>query len=66
MYWGRFGPGSGASPTLMGHKGDGTAEYVVITDGDEQMNIIYFNAVNGTINGKKPVTFGGMKTSQSE
>lgn len=24
-YWGRFGPGSGSSPTLMGHKGDGEA-----------------------------------------
>lgn len=29
-YWGRFGPGSGSSPSLMG-KDD--AEYVVITDG---------------------------------
>ena len=47
MYWGRFGPGSGASPTLMGHKGDGEAEYVVITDGDKQMNIIYFDSEKG-------------------
>ena len=33
MYWGRFGPGSGSSPTLMGHVGNGEAQYVVITDG---------------------------------
>lgn len=33
MYWGRFGPGSGASPTLMGHKEGGEPELVVVTDG---------------------------------
>jgi hypothetical protein len=66
MYWGRFGPGSGASPTLMGHAGDGESEYVVITDGDQQMNIVYFTADEGKIVGKSPVTFGGMASSQSE
>jgi len=32
-YWGRFGPGSGSSPSLMGDLDNGNPELVVITDG---------------------------------
>jgi len=59
FYWGRFGPGSGSSPSLMGHVGNGEAQYVVITDGSRLMNILYFTADEGKLVGKHPVTFGG-------
>ena len=65
-YWGRFGPGSGSSPSLMGHKGNGEAEFVVITDGSRLMNLMFFDAGTGKLLGQKPVTFGGMTSTQSE
>ncbi len=37
---GRLGPGSGSSPTLMGI--DGQDKFVVITDGNDLMNIVLF------------------------
>ena len=54
-YWGRFGPGSGSSPSLMGKDG---AEYVVITDGSQEMNILHFDAQTGKIMSKLPIDFG--------
>jgi hypothetical protein len=66
FYWGRFGPGSGSSPSLMGHVGNGEAQYVVITDGSRLMNILYFTADEGKLVGKHPVTFGGQNSTQSE
>ena len=67
IYWGRFGPGSGSSPTLMGRTKDGLPEYVVITDGARQMNILFFDAETGELVGREPVTFGNSRSSsQSE
>ena len=63
IYWGRFGPGSGSSPTLMGTKDDGLPEYVVITDGAKQMNILFFDVETGELVGRKPVTFGNKNQS---
>lgn len=50
----------------MGHKGNGEAEFVVITDGSELMNLMYFDAGTGKLLSQKPVTFGGMTSTQSE
>ena len=67
IYWGRFGPGSGSSPTLMGKTEDGLPKYVVITDGSKQMNILFFDAVTGEMLGREPVTFGDAhQSTQSE
>ena len=67
IYWGRFGPGSGSSPTLMGTQENGLPEYVVITDGSKRMNILFFDAATGELVGKEPVTFGHKtQSTQSE
>jgi len=56
--WGRVGPGCGSSPTLMGPTG-GVAEFVVITDGENPMNIRFYSVTDGREVGKHVVTFGG-------
>ena len=66
-YWGRFGPGSGSSPTLGGDlRGTGKADYVVVTDGYENMNILFFKADNGKLLGNHSVTFGRNTSTTNE
>jgi hypothetical protein len=55
-FYGRLGPGAGTSPTISGPSGE--PEYVVITDGENPMNIRYFNAKTGEETGKHVVMFG--------
>ena len=56
-HWGRLGPGCGTSPTIMGPSGK--PEYVVITDGENPMNIRFYNVHSGKEIGKHTVSFGG-------
>lgn len=56
-FWGRLGPGCGTSPTVVGPSG--VAEYVVITDGESPMNILFYDVKTGALAGKQTVTFGG-------
>lgn len=56
-HWGRLGPGCGTSPTIMGPSGK--PEYVVITDGENPMNIRFYNVHSGKEVGKHTVSFGG-------
>jgi len=56
-HWGRLGPGCGTSPTIMGPSGK--PEYVVITDGENPMNIRFYNVRSGKEVGKHTVSFGG-------
>lgn len=55
-FYGRLGPGAGTSPTISGPSGE--PEYVVITDGENPMNIRYYNALTGEETGKQVVMFG--------
>lgn len=51
----------------MGMQEDGLPEYVVITDGAKQMNILFFDAATGEEVGRQPVTFGHEhQSTQSE
>ena len=66
-YWGRFGPGSGSSPTLGGDlRGTGKADYVVVTDGYQDMNILFFKTEDGTLLGNHSVTFGRNTSTTNE
>ena len=56
-YYGRIGPGSGTSPTLMGPSG--VAEYIVIADGESPMNVRFYDTSSGVEVGKHLVSFGG-------
>lgn len=56
-YYGRIGPGSGTSPTLMGP--NGAAELVVIGDGETPMNVLFYDAKSGDEVGRQVVAFGG-------
>ena len=56
-HWGRLGPGCGTSPTIMGPSGK--PEYAVITDGENPMNIRFYNVRSGKEVGKHTVSFGG-------
>ena len=60
-YWGRLGPGSGTSPTIVGPQGE--PEFVVINDGLTPTNILFFSAKSGALVGKKAVTFGADEAS---
>ena len=62
-FWGRLGPGCGTSPTVVGPSG--VAEYVVITDGESPMNILYYDVKTGDLAGKQKVTFGGATNGDS-
>jgi hypothetical protein len=56
-YWGRLGPGCGTSPTIVGPHNT-KPEYVVITDGENPMNIRFFDVHTGKQAGSHIVTFG--------
>ena len=56
-FFGRLGPGAGASPTIVGP--NGFAEFCVISDGETPMNVRFYNATTGVEVGKHVVHFGG-------
>ena len=62
-FYGRLGPGSGTSPSIMGP--EGLPEYVVITDGESPMNIRFYDAKTGMLRGKHVVEFGGVSNGNS-
>ena len=64
LYWGRFGPGSGSSPTIASI---GEEKFIVITDGSKQMNLLWINAKTGVIMSSRAVQFAAEATgAQSE
>lgn len=63
-FYGRLGPGSGSSPTVVGPAGQ--PELVVITDGQTPMNLRFFRTDSGAACGLARVDFGGLGNSTSE
>jgi hypothetical protein len=63
---GRLGVGSGTTPTIIGSKERG--RFVVVGDGMELMNVVWFDTETGLIAGVHPVTFGkpGVTRSTTE
>ncbi len=60
-YWGRLGPGCGTSPTILGPKG--VPEFVTIGDGENPMNIRFYDVHTGELVGKHVVSFGSKSST---
>eukprot|EP00052_Salpingoeca_macrocollata_P027040 m.255010 g.255010 ORF g.255010 m.255010 type:complete len:295 (+) comp22683_c0_seq1:536-1420(+) len=60
-FYGRLGPGSGSSPTVMGTQHD----IVVITDGQPQMHVLFYDAASGVLLGRQAADFGGQHGANS-
>ncbi|MFN3714313.1 MAG: hypothetical protein ACK4SX_11700 [Alcanivoracaceae bacterium] len=58
---GRLGPGSGSTPSLMGH--GGMDKFVVISDGQNTAHIVMFRRDNGAIAAQVPVTYNNHNTN---
>ena len=62
-FWGRLGPGSGTSPTIVGV--NQVPKYVTICDGQTPMHILFYHTDTGKLAGKSEVLFDRIKRSNT-